>query len=94
MVEFLREHFVLSMLGAYVLGQVTIVLVLGGLLPRDPADANLEQPDRARVDARNRGRRPHRPRRLSGGYSLRALTRPLMGGRLGELEEEPVARLN
>ena len=42
MVDFLREHFVLSMLGAYVLGQVTIVLVLGGLLPRDPADANLE----------------------------------------------------
>ena len=95
MVEFLKDHVVLSLIAAYVFGQLTAVLVLGVLVPRDPA----EEESSARVDvvggSRPSSRRVRRPRRQPVAAPARPPARISLPNRLRRfVEREEPARLN
>jgi len=92
MVEFLKDHVVMSLLAAYVFGQVTAVLVLGVLVPRDPANDE----EAARLDgmapAGHSGRRARRARRQPVATPARPHVRTSLSNRLRRYieREEPV----
>lgn len=80
MITFLREHLVLALILAYTLGQITAVLVLGGLVPRDtggmgeqlPSHGSMRVPRRRRVSRRFSFGTPTRAAvRTSGAFRLR-----------------------
>ena len=75
MVAFLREHIVLALIVAYTLGQVTAVLVLGGLLPRDPG--NIEE---TALRTRHPVRTPHRRRSVRFSFATPTRSAPRVSG--------------
>lgn len=88
---FLREHLVLALILAYTLGQVTAVVVLGGLLPRDPQTADESLP------AHGNARRPRRrvARRFAFGTATRAAIRASSSNRLRRfLDRESTIEMN
>jgi len=94
MVEFLKDHVVLSLIAAYVFGQLTAVLVLGVLVPRDPAEEGQAKVDRVGV---LRPVRPHvrRPRRQAVAAPSRPTARISLPNRLRRfVEQEAPSRLN
>jgi hypothetical protein len=95
MVEFLKDHVVLSLIAAYVFGQLTAVLVLGVLVPRDPAEGE----EAARVDVVGDlgpvRRRVRRPRRQAVAAPTRSPARISLPNRLRRfVEREEPASLN
>lgn len=95
MVEFLRDHVVLSLIAAYVFGQLTAVLVLGVLVPRDPT----EDGESARLDgfaeSGHGRRRVRRPRRLPAATAVRSPARVSLSNRLRRfVDREEPASLN
>jgi len=94
MVEFLKDHVVLSLIAAYVFGQLTAVFVLGVLVPRDPADE--ERTSREDVLAIRYGRRRvRRPRRQPVTAPARPSVRTSLSNRLRRfVEREEPANMN
>jgi hypothetical protein len=95
MVEFLKDHVVLSLIATYVFGQLTAVLVLGVLVPR--AAAEDEEPIRVDgVEGPPAGRRRiRRPRRLPVASVARPLARVSLSNRVRRfIDREVPARLN
>jgi hypothetical protein len=95
MVEFLKDHVVMSLIAAYVFGQVTAVLVLGVLVPRDPSNDE----DVARLDGMGNsghtGRRIRRARRQPVATPVRTYARTSLTNRLRRyIEREEPANLN
>jgi hypothetical protein len=91
MLAFLREHFVIALIAAYTLGQVTAVVVLGGLLSRDPAAES--EPERIRTAARVQHRRGSR--RFSFSTPSRSTPRVSGSNRLRRyLDRETTLELN
>lgn len=95
MVEFFREHWVLTIVGAYALGQITTILVLGGLLPRgsEAPDPALQERERASRGTSAHRLGPHRPRRISGPHT-RPFTRISSSIPLRQVGAATAAELN
>jgi hypothetical protein len=90
MVAFLREHVIWAIIGAYVLGQISTALVLGVLVPRDPAREQVEL-DEERLASRLR---PRRVRRISGATN-RVTARSSLTNRLRRfIHEQPTVGMN
>ena len=93
MMAFLREHLVLALVLAYTLGQVTAVVVLGGLTPRDPGREQ-EADSHTRAPVRAPFRRPM-VRRFSSGTPSRATARVSGSNRLRRfLDREGAIEMN
>jgi len=93
MLAFLREHFVIALIAAYTLGQITTVVVLGGLLPRDRGNMEAaSEPVRSAVRAPQRRRGS---RRFSFGTPSRSAPRVSGSNRLRRyLDREAGVGLN
>jgi len=92
MVEFLKDHVVMSLIAAYVFGQLTAVLVLGVLVPRDPAD-DADTNGVGGAHSESFGRR--RARRPSAATTARTYVRTSLSNRLRRyIEREEPANLN
>jgi hypothetical protein len=80
MVAFLREHIVIALIVAYTLGQITAVVVLGGLLPRDPGMS--EEPATRLRSATRTPQRRRSGRRFSFAAPVRSAPRVSGSNRL------------